>query len=404
MARSLFITYDGLTDPLGQSQILPYLVGLSSKGHSIHILSCEKADRFNQGRNLIDEICLDNGIEWTPLRFHTKPPILAKYYDLYKLKKVASSLHRKKSFDIIHCRSYLSADVGRRLKIQTGVKYVFDMRSFWVDERVEGGLWDTRHFFYRRAYNHWKRKEAKLIEDADHIISLTEAGKNEIMTWPCYKKTPITVIPCSADMQLFSLSTPEEKNQARDRLQLPRNGFVLSYLGSLGTWYLLDEMLSLFKLLKNNYTTARFLILTPDDPEKVYGSAEKFGLRKEDFIIQFSPRAQVPQLLKASDVSVSFIRPTYSKISSSPTKLGELLAMGIPVICNQIGDVRKIIEITNGGVVIDGFDPASFQPAVDYVLSEGKNMSIDRERVLGYYSLDGAIDKYHNVYQSLSEG
>src|SRR4030095_179604 len=248
MARSLFISYDGLTDPLGQSQILPYLVGLSRKGHHIHVLSCEKEAKLKKNGSLIEAICLKDGLHWNPLPFHTKPPVLAKYYDLYNLKNAASRLHNSNSFDIIHCRSYLSADVGRKLKKRRGVKYLFDMRSFWVDERVEGGLWNTKYYFYRKAYQHWKKREAQLIADADHIISLTEAGKKEIMSWSSYSGTSITVIPCSADMDLFSLSYPEQKTRARERLQLSSDSFVLSYLGSLGTWYLVDEMVFLFKL------------------------------------------------------------------------------------------------------------------------------------------------------------
>ena len=42
MKKVLYITYDGLADPLGQSQILPYIKGLSSKELQFTILSFEK--------------------------------------------------------------------------------------------------------------------------------------------------------------------------------------------------------------------------------------------------------------------------------------------------------------------------------------------------------------------------
>ena len=44
--KVLYITYDGMTDPLGQSQVLPYLVGLSEKGYKFTILSFEKKERL----------------------------------------------------------------------------------------------------------------------------------------------------------------------------------------------------------------------------------------------------------------------------------------------------------------------------------------------------------------------
>src|SRR5947207_1959207 len=138
MAKSLFITYDGLTDPLGQSQILTYMTGLSTLGHDIHILSCEKKERYSKNKDLIKSICSQHNIKWTVLRFHKTPMILAKYYDWYNLIYTAVKLYKAEQFDIIHCRSYLSAGIGMKLKKRFGAKYVFDMRGFWVDERVDG--------------------------------------------------------------------------------------------------------------------------------------------------------------------------------------------------------------------------------------------------------------------------
>jgi glycosyltransferase involved in cell wall biosynthesis len=222
------------------------------------------------------------------------------------------------------------------------------------------------------------------------------------MSWSAYCGTPITVIPCSADTDLFTLSDPKQKAQARERLKVSPDSFVLSYLGSLGTWYLVEEMVFLFKLIKEVRTGSKFLILTPDDPQEIYSIISKFGLAQEDFIVRFAPRSELPLLLKASDVSVSFIKPVYSKIGSSPTKMGELLAMGIPVICNDIGDVGNIVEKTNGGIVVAGFDRNSLLPAVEYVKSLDQSPPINRQKVLDYYSLTNAVDKYHKVYQTLS--
>ena len=39
----VFLTYDGLLDPLGGSQILPYLIGISNHTNAVHVLSFEKA-------------------------------------------------------------------------------------------------------------------------------------------------------------------------------------------------------------------------------------------------------------------------------------------------------------------------------------------------------------------------
>ena len=44
--KALYLSYDGLTDPLGQAQILPYLLGLENQGMGFVIISFEKKEAF----------------------------------------------------------------------------------------------------------------------------------------------------------------------------------------------------------------------------------------------------------------------------------------------------------------------------------------------------------------------
>jgi len=41
MSAILYVSYDGMTDSLGQSQVIPYLTEISKNGYDIHILSAE---------------------------------------------------------------------------------------------------------------------------------------------------------------------------------------------------------------------------------------------------------------------------------------------------------------------------------------------------------------------------
>ena len=67
--KILFITYDGLTDQLGQSQILPYIKGLSKMGYQFTILSCEKPDKLLELGTLIQGLCDEDGIGWISVPF-----------------------------------------------------------------------------------------------------------------------------------------------------------------------------------------------------------------------------------------------------------------------------------------------------------------------------------------------
>ena len=400
----LYISYDGMTDPLGQSQVIPYLAGLSKEGYSITLLSCEKRERFRVQGAAIAAIMQQHGIRLEHVFFTSFPPILSKYYDLGKLRNKAVQLHREVGFSMVHCRSYVAADVGHSLKKKFGIKFLFDIRGFWVDERVDGGLWDLRNPVYKRAYKTYKQKEANYIAAADTIVSLTENGKKEMMQWPSWKNAPIDVIPCCADYELFSLQDEQQKKEAKLKLGLSKDDFVVSYLGSLGTWYMLDEMLDFFKVLQAKNRDAKFLFVSNGEEERIMRAVHAKGIVVSDVKIVNGKRAEVPSLIKASDISLSFIKSCYSKKSSSPTKLGELLAMGIPVICNSgIGDVDTIIHETEGGLMIPDLSVSSYVEAVTRLghMLEKKDAASIRERSRKYYDLGDGIKKYRTIYERL---
>ena len=78
MKKVLYISYDGMTDPLGQSQVLPYLAFLSMQGYSFTILSFEKKARLEKERDVVQGIMRKYGITWVPLSFTKNPPVLSK--------------------------------------------------------------------------------------------------------------------------------------------------------------------------------------------------------------------------------------------------------------------------------------------------------------------------------------
>jgi hypothetical protein len=404
--RVLYITYDGLTDPLGQSQILPYLVGLAKEGYKFTILSFEKKDRYEKKKGIINKITSEAGIEWVPLSFTSRPPVLSKLYDAVRMRMKAFRLQRKNKFAMVHCRSYIAADIGLRMKKRYGTKFFFDMRGFWADEKKDGGSWNQGSLLFRKIYRHYKKKEAEFIQQADHIISLTEAGRNEIMKWPTFNsKVSMTVIPCCSDMDLFSLVTSEERLKARQLLGLPVDKMVLSYLGSIGAWYMLDEMVMLFRAIRQQYPGAFFLFVTHSDKMMILDKLNQYDVPVDAIKIIEASRQEVPLYIKASDMNVSFIKPVYSKLSSSPTKLGEVLAMGIPVITNAgVGDVEQVVLQSKGGIAIHEFTEAEYERVVKSVPGL---LAIDpagiRKNIYDIYDLRQGVNKYLKAYKKTLE-
>lgn len=194
-----------MTDQLGQSQVIPYLAGLSEKNYSITIISCEKKVAFEKNKEKIQALLDNYKISWEPLLYTKKPPVLSTIYDIKKIKDKARQLFTKTEFDIVHCRSYITGMIGLFLKKKYSCKFIFDMRGFWADERVDGKIWDLDNPVYNIIYKYFKRKEKELLLNADYIISLTHNAKEIINSWKLNnEELPIEVIPCCVDMNLFS--------------------------------------------------------------------------------------------------------------------------------------------------------------------------------------------------------
>src|SRR5436853_1026384 len=159
MKKVLYLSYDGMTDPLGQSQVIPYLEGLVKNGYQITLMSFEKKEKLAKLRTHIQCILDKSGIKWEPLLFTKRPPIVSKMYDVWKLKRKVKELHHRERFDFIHCRSYVSADAAIQMRRKHKVPFLFDMRGFWVDERVDNGQWDRSKALYEYIYKSYKKKE-----------------------------------------------------------------------------------------------------------------------------------------------------------------------------------------------------------------------------------------------------
>lgn len=407
--KILYLTYDGLTDPLGQSQILPYLSGLSALGHEITILSCEKPEAFAQRESMIRNQVAEAGINWHPSTYRKRPPIWSTFYDLLQMYRMAKKLVRAEEIDLIHCRSYLTIGIGLRLKQKLGKKVLFDMRGLWADERMDGGIWSMDNTLQTWIYYRLKAREPKLFNRSDAVVSLTHRGKAEVLSWKGVQQDPekYEVIPCCANAQLFA---PAQLN--RDRLQTLRDELdvrpgekVLGYLGSLGTWYMGEEMLRFFQMLYNEGICHKLIILTRDDPALILDVVQRLALPERAIEFKAVDRESIPDHIALFDLGLCFIKPAYSKIASSPTKLGELLCMGVPVIGNKgIGDMDELFDKEHIGVLVDDFSEEAFrkvQPEVEKLFA----LAAEPIREVGTkeFSLEDGIAKYDRLYRRLSD-
>jgi glycosyltransferase involved in cell wall biosynthesis len=399
----LYLSYDGMCDPLGGSQVLPYLVGLAKLGHRISLISFEKPERTADERAEVARICAGYGISWHSLPYQKRPALLSSIYDVRRMRQAAARLHASEHFELIHCRSYLPALVGLHMKRRHGVPFVFDMRGFWADERVDGGLWELKNPVYLTVYRYFKRREADFLAEADHVVSLTEEGKS-VLTAGKDVRAPITVIPCCVDFDAFPPVIPSRRTEARELLRISPKAKVAAYLGSFGSWYMVGEMLDFFRVQRERDPTATFLIVSREPAAEIIALGERHGVPRGQIVVRPASRSEVPMMLAAADYGLFFIKPVFSKKASSPTKMGEFLALELPIVTNgAVGDVGRIVDESGAGVLVDGFDDACYRVALDQLDRLKPDMNRCRTAARRWFDLDEGVRRYASIYAAVTE-
>jgi glycosyltransferase involved in cell wall biosynthesis len=379
-------------------------------GHEVALLTFEPSAPEEGGEKRKAEL-QSEGIDWHWLKYHRRLSVLATAYDILRGAIFARKMIRRNELDILHGRVHVPTLMGalaRKLS-RRKPKLLFDIRGFFPEEYTDAGVWPENGVLYRTA----KRVERWLLKEADGFVVLTEKARDILFPELAGSRTdkggmdrqgrPVEVIPCCVDLNRFASTNGTSRSDMRRRLGV-EDRFVVTYVGSFGGWYLTDEMLELFRSAKSIRDNAYILILTQRDREKISAQLFDRGFGDNDFSVMSVPPVEVPKYLGASDLAVSFIKACYSKLSSSPTKIAEYLACGLPIVANRgVGDVDSTIEKNSVGVIVDSFDTESYIKGLQEAFaltgtSERAKLAAAREFDL--QSVGG--ERYRRMYRKLT--
>src|SRR5215211_7934508 len=251
--RVLFISYNGMLEPLGQSQVIPYLRELAKRGVRFTLLSFERPKAFSpEGISQCEQLrekLQAQGIEWHWLRYHQRPSVPATIYDVLAGIRKASTLVRRNRIEMVHARGHIPATIALGLKRRFGIRMIFDLRGLMAEEYVDAEHWREGGVPYRIT----KAAERRILAATDGIVTLTERIWPIIREWQGIRGRAVhhEVIPCCVDLSSFRFSAADRERR-RKELGLG-DQFTVVYSGSLDGWYLTEKMVDFFAaLLKGN--------------------------------------------------------------------------------------------------------------------------------------------------------
>ena len=302
---------------------------------------------------------------------------------------------------IIHARSYVPALMALGARSVSRAAFLFDMRGFWVDEKVEAGHWPRGGLLYRVG----KCWEERFYAAADAVVSLTGAPARAIPELGVRMKpdVPVVVIPTCADLRRFS---PGRKDPALlEELELG-DARIIGCVGTMGNWYMRQAMLDGLAYLAGTLENVRVLIVTRDDHAALRADLERAGVPADRLVITRAGFADMPRYVRLFDAGLFFIKPSFSKRASAATKLAEFLGCGVPVIINDgVGDSGGIVREKRVGVVLPGsLGAGAFEaalPDVRSMMADPKMGERCRATALELFDLGVGAERYRELYRRI---
>lgn len=392
----LYLTFNALSEPLGQSQILPYLEKNSAE-YDFSVISLEKR-KFLTALALseIRYKCSSSRIKWNYGKFCSRPYIFSTLINIsivlfFSIKLLITD----RSISIIHCRSYIPTFIGLLLGRIFNKQVLFDMRGLWVEELVASNSIQRFGLLYKLLIF----LEKTALRQSSHIITLTNSSKNFLIENNNIAENKITVIPTCVDLDIFDLT---ENARREDRLRFVVLGTVLS------GWFKFDMLLSFIEAISSAFNSVEFNIITNDNTENIIKrvSEVKSKFSNLELNVYSIQREALAQELQKHDFGVMFYNSlNLCEIARSPTKIGELLACGVPIIINKgIGDVDELIRDKKIGIAIQENFFSSEMSFKHEILKFKQNPEIIercRETALHMYSVRTGSKLYKNCYKNL---
>lgn len=392
---TLYLTRNGLLEPLGQSQVMAYLRGLSRE-YAITLITYEKpedwADTAAMARARAD--CAAHGIRWLPQVFRPRPKIMAPALSMMRMIWLVRREVRREGVQLIHARSYIPAAVALVVSRMTGVPLLFDMRALWPEELITAGRLRRGSLIHRAI----ARAERACLAKSACVISLTHAAVEHLKSvYPAEMKNQrLVIIPTCADLDRF---TP--------RADIRMGPTVHGCIGTvLFGWFRTDWLANWMRVVASRDPDARFEIVTRDDAVRVCVTFDPRNDLTGRLSVGPKPTEDMPDAVRSHDLSVMFYAGgEISELGRAPTRMAEVLGCGLPVVANAgVGDVADIVRGNKVGVIVDGESVEHMEAAFEALqnLMQDPDLSARcRATAQSIFSLETGTDKLRSAYSGI---
>ncbi|MFZ5392005.1 MAG: glycosyltransferase [Patescibacteria group bacterium] len=384
----IFLSYGDLLTESGYKTRIFGEIKLASqlKKYRLYLFSFEKPSNFFANQSRLAALKLE--LKKYNVSLYIWPRSFWYFPNLWQIFSTLKKIKFKHG--IIHAESVYATIIALVIKFFVKTKVIFDAHGLIGPEVQSQKLGFIKNLYAPRLENY-------CLQHSDYIVTASVSLQQYFLN----RKIPvnkISALPCLTDISRQKLLNSQEKAAYRRRLGLPAHKIIGVYLGGGQNWQPLSPVVDFIS------QTDIFLLVISSEPEKILPQLQT--LKNHQYTLVNLPHDQVSSYLLAADLAFLFRNPNLLNRIAFPTKFGEYLVAGLPIVHNgQIDDVTKIIEENNLGWQL----PLNFSRSQTAAIVRGfkKQSAAYQARCRDYAKINLLWENYQttlgSIYQKLSQ-
>jgi len=244
--------------------------------------------------------------------------------------------------------TWIAASLGR-------TPWVFELRDLWPESIHAVGA--------ARAYMPLKmleRLELLMYAQARSVVCVSEAFVRNLVSRGV-PTSKISFVPNGVDTAMWTAGV---RAKGRAKLDAGESDIIVSYIGTVGMAHDIGTVLDAARLLGRERPRLRFVIIGDGaEREALAARARAEGLDNVTFT-GLVPRAEIPDYLAASDVSLVTLKPSDLFKTVLPSKMFESMAAARAIVLAVDGEARQVLERAGAGLAVAPGNAAALADAV----------------------------------------
>ncbi len=250
-----------------------------------------------------------------------------------------------------------------------GKKLVFEVRDLWPQGAIELGI------IKNSLLINWAKKlELSCYKNSDLIVTLSPGMRDEVKVKVPHKK--VISITNAANIELFS----EEKKMDLYDLGLKRGKYAL-YAGNIGRVNNVEWMYESAMQLTQCKSSMKIVMIGDGQLKANLQNRKEIEGNENLVLLPLMPKKDLVGFIQNAAVSLVPLANTPILVTSSPNKLFESLAAGVPVVITTKGWMKDLIDSEGLGHFVDPDDCDSLTKLLTEIVAPDER---EKNRIKGF--------------------